>query len=92
MSFDAALNAAQAFSKQYFPHAQAVFWAGSIVRGEGTPSSDLDLVVLSDAPQDAPRRESLVFEGWPVEVFVHTWDSLLMFFEHDFQRRRPSLP
>lgn len=74
-----------------FPECQAAFLAGSVVRGDATPTSDLDIVVITDRP-DAPFRESLYFEGWPVEIFVHTPDSARRYFASDAARRMPSLP
>jgi predicted nucleotidyltransferase len=38
-----------------FPDAQVIFLAGSYVRGEGTPASDLDLVVLYNNLPNAYR-------------------------------------
>jgi nucleotidyltransferase-like protein len=53
-----------------YPTAEVLFLAGSIVRGEGTPHSDLDLVVIFDSLSNA-YRESFLFQGFPVEAFVH---------------------
>ena len=44
---------------------------GSIVRGNATATSDLDITVLLPGPP-APYRDSIMFGGWPVELFVHT--------------------
>lgn len=73
-----------------YPGAVCAFVAGSIVRGEGTPTSDIDLVVVT-ASGDAPFRESFLAEGWPVEAFVHTRSSLDRFFAQDAARGQPSL-
>jgi hypothetical protein len=62
-----------------FPEAQVIFLAGSIVRGEGTPSSDLDLVVLYHQLPNA-YRESFYYQGFPVECFVHDPETLNYFF------------
>lgn len=62
-----------------FPDAQVVFLAGSIIRGEGTPFSDLDLVVLYQHLPSA-YRESFAFQGFPVECFVHDPETLNYFF------------
>ncbi|MFI7504700.1 nucleotidyltransferase domain-containing protein [Streptomyces sp. NPDC049687] len=54
-----------------FPEARSAFLAGSVLTDRRTPTSDLDIVVLlTGAP--APYRESLVHQGWPVELFVQT--------------------
>src|SRR5678816_3468483 len=43
--------------------------AGSIVRGEAGPNSDLDVFVVHDQPWR--RREQRWVEGVPVELFVN---------------------
>jgi hypothetical protein len=76
-------------SKRY-PSASVVFCGGSVVRGEGFPSSDLDVVVLFDHVANA-WRESFHFEGWPVEVFAHDAETLAHFVAQDCAGGRPSL-
>jgi predicted nucleotidyltransferase len=66
------------------------FLAGSIVRGEGTAFSDLDIIVIFSELAN-PYRESFYFEGFPVETFVHTPESLDCFFERDAKEGVPSL-
>ena len=61
-----------------YPDARVLFLAGSIVRGEGTPHSDLDLVVIFDELPQA-YRESFHFQGFPVEAFVHDAETLNYF-------------
>lgn len=61
-----------------FPQARVIFLAGSIVRGEGTPDSDLDLVVVFERLRCA-YRESFYFGGYPVEAFVHDPETLNYF-------------
>jgi hypothetical protein len=55
--------------------ARVLFLAGSVMRGEGTPSSDLDLVVVYEHLPVA-YRESFMHRGWPVETFVHDAETL----------------
>lgn len=62
-----------------FPDAELVFLAGSVVRSEATAYSDLDLVVVYKKLQNA-WRESFLFEGWPIEAFVHDPATLNYFF------------
>lgn len=65
--------------------------AGSVVRGEATDYSDLDLVVVFDRLENAKRR-SFEFEGWPVEAFLHDPSTLEFFFlEVDRPTGVPSL-
>lgn len=67
-----------------------VFLGGSVMRGEATPASDLDLVVVFDQLPNA-YREAFVYEGWPVETFVHDPETLEHFFEMDRRRGVPAL-
>lgn len=50
------------------------------MRGQGTPHSDLDVVVVLDS-LPAAYRESLNQREWPVELFVHDRETLAYFFE-----------
>src|SRR5262245_10879787 len=70
---------AAAIRAERYPESLAAFAAGSIVRGEGTAHSDLDLVVILPALTCA-WRESFIFEGYPVEAFVHDPETLEYFF------------
>jgi len=74
-----------------YPSAVAAILGGSAVRGEGSETSDLDLLVVIDELA-APYRESFVSHGWPVEAFVNNPSSYRFFFEQNIRRRRPSLP
>jgi len=71
------------FDRKY-PDASVIFLAGSIVRGESTPFSDLDLVVIFEK-LPAAYRESFNFQGFPVEAFVHDPETL-NYFLHDVDR------
>ncbi len=77
-------------SAEHYPDAQLVLLGGSVSRGEGTATSDLDLVIVTTNSK-APYRESFIAYDWPVEAFIHTIESLETFFKSDAQRRRPSL-
>lgn len=74
------ISVAQDIRAQRYADAGAVFAAGSIVRGEGTAFSDLDLVVVYGRLEHA-YRESFRFGGWPVEAFVHDPATLEYFFQ-----------
>ena len=65
--------------------------AGSEARGDGTATSDLNLVIVTRLP-DSPYRESIVSDGWPIEAFVHSPESIRRYFAQDVERRRPSMP
>jgi predicted nucleotidyltransferase len=86
------LDAAYAVRSQRYSGAAVVFAAGSLVRGEGTAYSDLDLVVVYSALPCA-YRESFTFRGLPVEAFVHDPETLEYFFvEMDRASGIPALP
>jgi hypothetical protein len=86
------LDAARAIRVRRYPDASVVFAAGSLVRGEGTAYSDLDLVVVYPAVPTA-YRESFRFDRYPVEAFVHDPQTLEYFFvEMDRTSGIPALP
>lgn len=74
-----------------YPLAEFAFLAGSLIRGEGTAFSDLDIVVIYKDLVGA-YRESFYFRGLPVETFVHTPETLNYFFDLDIAEKVPSLP
>lgn len=92
----AALSAANQFIQDNFQGAEAAFFAGSYVRGDATETSDLDLVVIALGLPNLPYRQSLMYEHldeqWPVEIFVHSPESVYAYFRSDCERRRPALP
>ncbi|WP_409274550.1 nucleotidyltransferase domain-containing protein [Neobacillus sp. SCS-31] len=81
---------ARKFINAKFPNCQAALLAGSVVRGEATATSDLDIVIF-DGNLFAPYRESLIDNGWPIELFVHNLTSYRDFFQSDIERGVPSL-
>ncbi len=86
-----AIEAAQAFLIKHFPECSTAFLAGSILRGEATATSDLDIVIVTSR-EGTPYRESFYEFGWPIEAFVHSSTSYQEFFLSDIKRRHPSLP
>ncbi len=89
---DRIIGVANAIRADRYGDAIATFAAGSIVRGEGTPFSDLDLVVVY-AQLPCAYRESFRYDGYPVEAFVHDPATLEYFFlEVDRASGVPSLP
>jgi len=89
---DQAIDFADAIRVERYPDAKAFFLAGSIVRGEGTDHSDLDIVVIFEQ-LPAAYRESFLYSGRPVEAFVHDPATLAYFFHHvDRPSGVPSLP
>ncbi|PLT29371.1 nucleotidyltransferase domain-containing protein [Peribacillus deserti] len=83
--------AAASFVNSHFPRCEAALLAGSVVRGETTSTSDLDLFIYMPSLHKE-YRESFYEEGWMVEAFVHTSSSYKKYFSSDCDRGRPSLP
>jgi hypothetical protein len=81
-------EAARGIFGERYAGARVLFLGGSVVRGDATPTSDLDIVVVYEQLPNA-YREAFVYGGWPVEAFVHDVATLERFFERD---RRSGLP
>src|ERR1700759_4100078 len=83
---------ARALVRERYPQAVYAVLAGSVLTAHRTPGSDLDIVVVLP-PGDplAPRRESLVFRDWPVELFVHDEQTLDWWLAKERPQRKPSL-
>lgn len=84
------VSAATAFVAERFPQAAAAFVGGGVLTEHRTPTSDLDVVVVLTGPP-APYRETFEHDGWIVEAFVHTRESLDAFWDRDRDRRVCSL-
>ncbi|WP_420489295.1 nucleotidyltransferase domain-containing protein [Neobacillus niacini] len=84
-------KAAELFTSKHFPNCHGALLAGSVVRGEATETSDLDIVIF-DKNLKSAYRESIIDFGWNIEVFVHNLTSYKDFFKSDCERARPSLP
>jgi predicted nucleotidyltransferase len=79
------IEAAQKIINNHFPCCQGALLAGSVVRGEATATSDLDIIIF-DKNIRTSYRESLIDLGWAIEFFVHNLTSYKNFFESDKQR------
>lgn len=84
------VTAARSFVAERFPDAATAFVGGGVLTEHRTPTSDLDVVVVLAGPP-APFRETFEHEGWIVEAFVHTRQSLDTFWDSDAERRVCSL-
>ncbi|PYZ97469.1 nucleotidyltransferase [Alteribacter lacisalsi] len=82
---------AQNLINNHFAGCDGAILAGSVVRGEDTKTSDLDIVIF-DGRIPQSYRESLIYQEWPVEVFGHNLESYRHFFKTDCERGRPSMP
>jgi hypothetical protein len=83
-------EAARGVWRERYAGARVMFLGGSVMRGEATPASDLDVVVVYEKLPNA-YREAFVHAGWPVEAFVHDAETLARFFERDRMRGMPIL-
>lgn len=81
---------AQKIVADKFSDAEVVFLAGSVMRGEGTEFSDLDMVVVYKK-LDYGYRFSFIYDEWPVEALVHDEETLAYFFEDDRSQACPAL-
>ena len=84
------VEAARGIFRERYEGARVVFLGGSVMRGEATPASDLDIVVVYERLPNA-YREAFVYGGWPVEAFVNDVGTLEEFFESDRRRGVPAL-
>jgi hypothetical protein len=84
------VEAARGIWRERYAGAGVIFLAGSVLRGEATRTSDLDIVVVFEELADA-YREAFTFAGWPVEAFVHDAGSLRHFYGVERRRGLPSL-
>ena len=85
------IEATEEFIRNYFKDSIFVLVAGSVIRGEATITSDLDIFIIKNDIHKA-YRESFFESDWPIEAFIHTQDSYKDYFMGDIKRRRPSLP
>lgn len=60
----------EAFLAAEHPQAKCAFIAGAHRRAEQQQGSDIDLVVMYGMDYQTPHRNSYLFNGWPIEVFV----------------------
>lgn len=77
-----ALAAAQKTLAGRFGGAALAFAAGSIMRGQGTTASDIDLIVVFPRLERA-WRESFLEDEFPVEAFVHDAETLAYYLDKD---------
>jgi hypothetical protein len=73
------IETAVAMLRERYAAADSAFVAGSVMRGEATATSDLDIVVLF-AHLERSYRESFVRDGWPIDTFVHDEETIEYYF------------
>ncbi len=77
------LDVARRALAKHYPEALGAFVAGSMLRGDDTPTSDIDITVLFDDSFENIHRNSVVEEGWPIEFFVHNTRAQDYFLDQD---------
>ena len=65
------VEAARGFVEAHFPNATAALLGGAFIRGEGTPWSDLDIIVIESDRIRAGRMNRII-DGWFFDVIVHS--------------------
>lgn len=85
------IKAAKQLINIRFPNCQGALLAGSVVRGQITRTSDLDIIIF-DKTLHTSYRESIIDFDWKIEVFAHNLTSYKDFFKSDYERARPSMP
>ncbi|ARI77817.1 nucleotidyltransferase domain-containing protein [Halobacillus mangrovi] len=71
------VDTARHFVLTHFSDCSIALLSGSVVNGNATPASDLDIIIIDKNS----FRKSFLFHSTPVEAFVHNDDSLdLQFF------------
>lgn len=85
------IKAAKQLINILFPNCQGALLAGSVVRGQITRTSDLDIIIF-DKTLHTSYRESIIDFDWKIEVFAHNLTSYKDFFKSDYERARPSMP
>jgi hypothetical protein len=74
------LQTIQKLIQERYSQAKAVFWGGSVAKDFGTTASDLDLVIVYEH-LPAMYREAFIYDGWPIDAFVHDSETLHYVFE-----------
>lgn len=86
------LDTAKRALAKHYPGALGAFVGGSITRGEGTPTSDIDIAVLFDENFEDVHRNSVIEEGWLIEFFVHNPKAQNYYFDKDRRRGMCVMP
>jgi hypothetical protein len=83
-------EAAAQFIEKHFPSCNVAILSGSVVSGQGTDHSDLDLVIIDDS-QPGPFRACYFENDWPIEAFVFTTGTYRIFFDNNHYHAIPTL-
>lgn len=75
------LDVAKRALAKHHPEAIGGFVAGSVVRGQATSTSDIDITVLYDDTFSHIHRSAVREEGWLIEFFVHNLKAQNFYFD-----------
>lgn len=87
---DDPIGTARSLVTERFPTATAALLGGTVLTSARTATSDLDIVVVLPG-KPAPFRETISYDGWTVELFVSTPDSLEHYITQGIAARRSPL-
>lgn len=79
------LKTAKKALKKFYPNCECAFVAGSMLRGEESATSDIDVVVIYGDEFEGIHRNSIIENGWSIEFFVHNRQSLDYYMNLDRQ-------
>ena len=85
--YDQALRQAVLFILGYVPDVRAILVSGTIIRGNPSPSSDLDIYVLRQ--KSVRQRLQRWFNGVPAEIFINPVKKVFDYLEDERKRARP---
>lgn len=85
--YQTALRAAVTYIIGRWDDVVGIIAAGSILRGQGRATSDLDIYVIRTRPQR--QRVQRWFEGVPAEIFVNPPQQVERYFADEFRASRP---
>lgn len=72
-----------------FPERLCAFVGGSHVTGRENEGSDIDLWLILPENHADPQRMSFIYENMPIELFLHTAETIASFLHHDQQLGSP---
>jgi hypothetical protein len=81
-----AIDQAVAWIRERF-NPTGIVVTGTIIRGNPSPNSDLDIFVIHGEPYR--QRIQKFFNGVPCEIFVNNPDHIYKYFETDYKENRP---
>ncbi|SHJ84533.1 Nucleotidyltransferase domain-containing protein [Anaerobranca californiensis DSM 14826] len=85
-----ALVAVREYVLKEHPNAFLAILAGSVVRGESTETSDLDIVIINEG-EEPPYRKSVIYQKWPIELFVYNQKAYKEQCQREVEKAKPFL-